>query len=694
MGIRGKQTIADKSVQVLDVLKLSAGSPAAAVKSFTLSDSPTIVACDILIVGGGTGGTAAALQAALSGLQVAITEETDWLGGQMTAQGVSALDENYLVETTGSTLKYQQLRSKIRHHYRTEFQLRAEADEMPTFNPGKCWVSELAFEPKVALSVIGDLLDPCIATGAITVYHRTKAIGVRQARKRVKSVRTVNLDTGENLEFRPKICLDATELGDLLPLAKIDYRTGSEPRTDTGEPHAPPVGDPENVQDFVFPLAVEFRPGENHTIDKPLHYDDFKERKLFSFFGYKMFDRATIVDTDGGTRQVYPFWTYRRLLARSNWLNPPYDYDLSMINWMANDLRSQNMIDKPPDETAGRLALGKALSLGFLYWLQTEAPRDDGGQGYPELLLRPEVMGTADGLSKYPYIRESRRIKAHQTVVEQDIAAATNSSARARLFSDSAGIGFYPIDIHGREDIPGAAQPTKPFQLPLAALIPDKHRNLLASAKNIGTTHITNGSYRLHPVEWAIGEAAGALAAFAIRNQVAPPAVLKQKRLLRTFQRELVGQGTPVYWYDDVPVCHPQFPAIQFLAVTGIMTGALEDLRFRPDDALTREEAALALARLLKPRAKPNPRRVPADVDQASASASAVVACLKDNLLSLDCDGKFSPSRQADWQDLESAAARLEIPLPESNRTAPVTRAGFANWLSLAAASARLLGKL
>src|SRR3979490_2587085 len=97
----------------------------------------------------------------------------------------------------------------------------------------------------------------------------------------------------------------------------------------------------------------------------------------------------------------------------------------------------------------------KNLSLGFFYWLQTEALRDDGGKGYPELFLRTDVLGTSDGLAKYPYIRESRRIKAEHIIVEQDIAAATNPGARSRLSADSVGIGLYPIDIHGEQDVPG-----------------------------------------------------------------------------------------------------------------------------------------------------------------------------------------------------------------------------------------------
>ena len=163
----------------------------------------------------------------------------------------------------------------------------------------------------------------------------------------------------------------------------------------------------------------------------------------------------------------------------------------------------------------------KQLSLSLLYWMQTEAPRHDDGQGYPGLRLRPDVMGTEDGLAMYPYVRESRRIQAEYTVTEQDCGleqrmASTGmgrADVRAESYSDAIGIGSYPIDLHPSTGGDNYIDfETLPFQIPLGALIPKRIENLIPACKNIGTTHVTNGCYRLHPVEWGIGEAAGLLA--------------------------------------------------------------------------------------------------------------------------------------------------------------------------------------
>ena len=144
------------------------------------------------------------------------------------------------------------------------------------------------------------------------------------------------------------------------------------------------------------------------------------------------------------------------------------------------------------------------------YWLQTEAPRPDGGVGYPGLRLRGDVVGgTPDGLAPAPYVRESRRLRAEFTVLEQHIAHPLRPDG-PELFTDSVGIGCYRIDLHPR--ISGAGYLDLgcwPFQIPLGAMIPVRIENLLPGGKNLGVTHITNGAFRVHPVEWNVGEVGG-----------------------------------------------------------------------------------------------------------------------------------------------------------------------------------------
>ncbi|HEX2715724.1 MAG TPA: FAD-dependent oxidoreductase [Candidatus Acidoferrales bacterium] len=548
-------------------------------------------------MGAGLGGVAAALRAARLGCRVCLIEETGWPGGQISTQGVSALDEHAYIETFGGTRGYYELREALRTHYRDRYALSPEALRNPLFNPGNAWVSRLAFEPRAGAAVVEAMLAQPRASGALRVFYHTRAVAADVSGDRITSVLAQRLDIGSAVRFQTAFVLDATDLGDLFPLTGTAYAVGAESQAEAGEPSAPEAADPSCLQHFTFPIAVELCPGEVHTISQPEGYARNRVEQPYSFT-YHPWDPAARVyrmfDTAPGTYGA--FWTYRRALDARNFADPRIPHDISIINWTGNDFRGGMVMDRPSDERAAPYRQARLLSLGFLFWLQTEAPRDDGGVGYPELRPRPDVMGSTDGLSQVPYIREGRRLKARARIREQDISAASQPGARAARFDDAAGIGFYPIDLHGC-GVRTVSIPTRPFQIPLGALIPERTVNLLPAAKNIGTTHITNGAYRLHPVEWAVGEAAAVLAVFCLRAGASPQQVHAQPDLVRRLQCLLLDEGIPLYWYDDVPLGHPAFAAAQLLAIDGAWEEDAQSLHFRPDDTLTPEEGRRIIAR-------------------------------------------------------------------------------------------------
>ena len=574
-------------VEAVPVDDQSDGDCAAAVKTFVLDSPPTVKIVDIAIAGGGMGGLAAALAIGVD-CQVLLTEETSWLGGQMTSQAVSALDENKYVESSGACANYLRLREAIRQAYRDNGNLTDSAKANPVLNPGSCWVTRLAFEPLVALPILEDMVAPLVATQTLTILKRTKivAVALDEESAAIKALLAVNLDKGDFCEIHCRTAIDATELGDLLPLAKIPYSTGSDSRWITGEEFAPEVADAQNVQDYTYPFLLEYHPGQTHTIHKPADYDRFVSEGKFSFDGYKMFVENI------GERHLLPFWTYRRLIDKELFVPGTYDSDLAMINWDSNDLRGKNILDKEPREQCSNLSLAKRLSLGFCYWLQTEAPKDDdgAGKGYPGLKLILDKLGTKDGLAKYPYIREARRMAARTVVTAPDIVDDKSAGARSKLFADSCGIGLYPVDIHGHQEIPGAAQPTRPFQIPISALVSDYCPNIIAACKNIGVTHITNGAYRLHPIEWAIGTAAGALARLALRAQKQPANFIQPDDQLLELQITLAEMGAPIYWFDDLPASHEGFAAAQVLAAREILPVDQHSMSFAPDQFVSEQD--------------------------------------------------------------------------------------------------------
>jgi hypothetical protein len=165
--------------------------------------------------------------------------------------------------------------------------------------------------------------------------------------------------------------------------------------------------------------------------------------------------------------------------------------------------------------------------------------------------MRGDVTGSRNGLAMAPYIRESRRIRAVTTIVEQDLSLAVRGDKGAVNYRDSVGIGMYRIDLHpstGGDNYIDVG--SCPFEIPLGALLPRRMRNLIPAGKNIGTTHITNGCYRLHPVEWNIGEVAGLLAAHCLDGRTTPHAVQADDARLADFQRKLGAEGIQIRWPD------------------------------------------------------------------------------------------------------------------------------------------------
>jgi len=523
------------------------------------------LAADLVIIGGGLGGCAAALAAARNGLRVVMTEETDWIGGQLTAQAVPP-DENPYIETFGGTRSYLNLRQQIRDYYLRNFPLTAEARAKPYLNPGNGWVSRLCHEPRVSLAVLQQLLAPYMGGLKILALLRHKAVEAQAAGDRVEAVRVRSLETGNELVLRAPYFADATELGDLLPLTKTEYVTGAESQKDTGEAHAPAEAAPLNMQSFTCCFAMDYLHGEAHTIEKPSEYDFWREfvpsikppwpgRLLSWEYGDPVSSKATKLETD--PQKGTGLWTYRRIADKALFVEGAYPGDISLVNWPQNDYMLGNLCEVSAEEAARHLARAKQLSLSLLYWLQTEAPRPDGGTGWKGMRLRPDVVGTEDGLAKYPYIRESRRIRAEFTVVEQHVSTewrmketgAKRDDVKAAEFKDSVGIGSYRIDLHPSTGGTNAIDISSlPYQIPLGALLPQRVENLLPACKNLGVTHITNGCYRLHPVEWNIGEAVGALAAFCVARKRVPREVRKQSGLLKELQNLLTDQGVPLAW--------------------------------------------------------------------------------------------------------------------------------------------------
>lgn len=569
------------------------------------------VSYDVVIVGGSFGGVAAALAAARDGgLRVAMIEATAWIGGQATSQGVTRWDENefdrLLTETTGSNKSYRDLRDLIREKYngaRSQLGL-----EEAFFNPGFAGVGPPFTKPDGTYGLHCFAADPQIVREIFTELLRSAGVTVTFGAKvtavdaRGGSIHGITVASSSGVEtLLAKVYLDATDLGDLLPLCGVKWVIGAESKADTGEQAAEESVHPEWIAPITVPIALELRPeNEDHSIPKPANYDYIRAHQ-----GFRIVD-GDINATFKGFADGDTLWNYRQFIDSRNFSDDRPSR--TTINVGSNDYLARAIPSGAPYSTEDEVIANeaRAVSIAYLYYLQNDAPRDDGkGTGYKNLMADSTTFGTSDGTAPAPYIRESRRLaNPYVRVVQSDIDTATKGT-RARLFPDSCAIGQYAADIHrgwysafrDRQNRPiksKAETPnigtdfkhigTLPFQVPLGSLLPKELNNLVAACKNIGATHITSGAYRVHPIEWSIGEAAGVLAAFSVREGVAPADVWRDARRLAAFQARLLAQGAPIFWWSDVRYeDDPRaFAAIHLLGVRGVFTGDGQGLAFQP----------------------------------------------------------------------------------------------------------------
>src|SRR5205823_6075032 len=152
----------------------------------------------------------------------------------------------------------------------------------------------------------------------------------------VRAVTVVDSETGRELSIGPDHVLDATELGELLPMCGVEHVTGCESRIETGEPHAPATAQPANMQAISHCFAVDHVAGQDHTIEEPPDYAFWRDYRP-SFWPAKLLsltapDPQTLEpvvrrfvpnepeqDPPDGHTEVpagWDLWTFRRILSR------------------------------------------------------------------------------------------------------------------------------------------------------------------------------------------------------------------------------------------------------------------------------------------------------------------------------------------------------------------------------------------
>lgn len=472
------------------------------------------------------------------------------MGGQLLNQGAPP-DEHPWIERFGCTARYRAFRKRIRDFYGW-YGFSAER----SFNPGGGWVSNLCYDHR--LIALANIL-------GLPPHERARLVGIERRGDQLIAAE-FDSDSGP-FRVEADVFLDATELGDALPMAGVPYVTGFESRGETGEPWAPDVAQPLNQQAFTWVAALRWTERRRgRAFSRPDTYDFWREfQPTFwpgPFLGFTDVHPITLQPRHLPLEGARGLFRYRQVIDGQGGEFPDYEHRhspgdaVSVVNWPMNDYLLRPVVGNPEVETAAPTAYREAreLTQSLLYWLQTEAPRLNGGTGYPELEGADHFFGADAGIPSFlapePYIRESRRIRARFTVTGQHVATDCHPGARvAPSLPRSVGVGAYRIDLHpstGGDNYLDIS--SLPFQIPLGALVPVGCDNLIAAAKNIGTTHVSNGCYRLHPVEWNIGESAGVLAALMVDTSQTAGAFVESEAAWAELEREIHADGIETLW--------------------------------------------------------------------------------------------------------------------------------------------------
>jgi len=483
---------------------------------------------EILVVGGGTGGTAAGIQAARLGRKVIITEETTWLGGMLTAAGVSATDGNH------------QLPSGMWNEFRNALYKKYGGEKKVSTG----WVSNTLFEPHIGDSIFKSWAQKL---PNLSILYKQIPVAALVEKNKLTGVVVRNKENRKTTYILAQQVIDATELGDLLAMAKVPYNMGMEANSLTGE-NIPVAETNDIIQDLTYVAILKnYGAKADCTIAKPTGYDPAE------------FDASCTNYYKNANRKA-PGVDAKKMLDYGKLPNNKY-----MLNWpiYGNDTYL-NVIQL--SDSMRNLALEEArqTTLRFVYFIQHEL-------GFKNLGLADDEFPTENKLALIPYHREGRRMEGLVRFKIQHIA--TPYATQEALYRTGISVGDYPVDHHHKKN-PNAPQhldfyPVPSFNVPLGALIPKNISGLIVAEKGISVSNLANGTTRLQPCVLLTGQAAGVLAALSVemkKNNAADVPV-------RKVQSTLLQQGAFLMPYLDVPTNHPQFAAAQRIGATGILRG-------------------------------------------------------------------------------------------------------------------------
>lgn len=522
---------------------------------------------DVIIYGATPGGMAAAIGAARQGLDVALVEPTDRLGGLLTS-GLSYTDFRTFESLGGIFLEFTH---RVVRWYEQEYgpDSRQVQDS---------WHGIFA-EPRVNLKVWEQWLSeyPNLQVYRGLSLETVKLRNLGGGRQAIGSVSLVATRQDDRQEWHAGAYIDATYEGDLLAMAGEPFHVGRESRSQYGESKA---GDEKGqadgqVQGYNLRLVLTTNAANRIPVSMPENYrrEDFED--VLEHFRNGRLKTVFSASRDG---------IYRAHLPRlPNGKADVNDTPHAPVRLSMPDIND----DYPNGDAATRRAIHQRhvdYNVGLLYFLQNDAamPEAIRKEAAEWGLCRDEFEESAH-LPPKLYIREARRLVGQHVFTENDTRLAPGDY-RAIHRKDAIAITDYPHNCHGTgrsgtrfqgHNTGELYQQAPPAQIPYGVLVPSKTDNLLVAVA-VSSSHVGFCALRLEPTWTALGHAAGIAAALAVRKQV-PVRDIPLKEL----QHQLIREKALLIYLADVPPRDPDFEAAQWWGLQGGWHGLLDPAKDR-----------------------------------------------------------------------------------------------------------------
>jgi len=526
--------------------------------AWTSSPQAWTNAFDIIVVGGGISGCAAAVAAARRGARVAITEPTHMLGGQWTVGGVGTAD--YWAGSPAS--QDLGLWGEVVRRTETIYGSYGLTGRVARYRPGAAMAANAPIADRV-------LTEMCHEAG-VEVLRNCAVTSATITTARATLITAAGVMTSS-------VAVDATEDGSLLALADFPFRAG----TQVGRGMSLP-GAPTRIQSVTQCAVVrrydEGIPQALRVAEPPPDYDLYRTQIAAAYPGRPW--GTTHSDNDFAGYRAYPD------IADQIYYNAYAVEEIRRTSLnLANDQPATTAYLTDPEARADTVTRGIHRTLAVIHYLQAECglnwaiAQDEGFREGPSartLGIRPAMPDWIEDLPVIPYLRESRRLIGAYMLTGRRIRRPDQGIACA-WSSQTIAVGTYKTDLHGSmhpedfetdlgetvDDLNGAYGP---FPVPFGSLVPADDRRLVVAEKNLSMSRGASGAVRVHPSVTAVGEAAGVIAALAWKQGVAPRKVAPQATQISLLRRGALLLPYPIY---GMSMTHRDYPAVALALLNG-----------------------------------------------------------------------------------------------------------------------------